>query len=604
MASSLTIYCLKELTDYFNFERLCNDLMSLEGYPSIEPLGGFSDKGRDAINVDSSEKITIFAYSVREDWRAKLSEDADKISRHGHDCNELVFITTSKFTASERDEAVASIKNDYSWNLELFGCERLRILLDVKHPRIKRLHPQIFPPEFLKAQENIQRSSEQRYLFISSVIEDRAFSDWLVRRLTAEGYLVWNERLNLLGGESFPDHIDDVIKNESIRMIALYSEASLQNPEVMRQRTLALNIGKERNVDFLIPINVDGIDFNRLDFVTRSLKFISFDANWASGLHQFLEKLESINVPKFLSDGKVHAVEMLFEEDVISQESDALYSNILQFVTIPPDILYFKPSQDIPKEVWTNLRHQWAYRRTGNLYLSFHAPPVEVANRFDIRQVGIVPWSTMAQVEGINSYNLVSELLRKSLIVKCHESGLQYCPETKMHYFPFGLFDGEKLFFTRPDNSRTYVKVAGQRKYYSGELYQYFLAPSFFIDQNLNDDFALTIGTRVRLADENGTVLPRRTAVSRRKHLCKNWWNREWFNRFIAICEFLSDAGEIKIGQEQNQIIVINSALSQVVVPIGIDEDAIDNLGYLRNEFLASISETPDDSSVDELDDE
>ena len=95
MAANPTIYCLEELTDYFEFERLCHDLMSLEGYSSLEPLGGFSDKGRDAIYVNRVGKTTIFAYSVREDWRAKLAEDADKIDKHGHDCNELVFCQLS-----------------------------------------------------------------------------------------------------------------------------------------------------------------------------------------------------------------------------------------------------------------------------------------------------------------------------------------------------------------------------------------------------------------------------------------------------------------------------------------------------------------------------
>ena len=96
MAANLTIYCLEEVTDYFQFERLCHDLMSLEGYTSIEPLGGSSDKGRDAIHVNKSNVTTIFAYSVREDWRAKLAEDAKKVDKHSHVCNEFVFITPLK----------------------------------------------------------------------------------------------------------------------------------------------------------------------------------------------------------------------------------------------------------------------------------------------------------------------------------------------------------------------------------------------------------------------------------------------------------------------------------------------------------------------------
>jgi len=114
MGASITIYCLEKITDYFEFERLCHDLMSLEGYSSIEPLGGFGDKGRDAVHVSKSDETAIFAYSVREDWRAKLAEDASSIHKHGHTCDQLVFITTASFTAGKRDEAVAFIYEERS----------------------------------------------------------------------------------------------------------------------------------------------------------------------------------------------------------------------------------------------------------------------------------------------------------------------------------------------------------------------------------------------------------------------------------------------------------------------------------------------------------
>ena len=66
MASKTTKYDLTEATDYLGFESLCHDLMSREGYKSIQPLGGTSDKGRDAIHFDKSTSIsTVFAYSVR-----------------------------------------------------------------------------------------------------------------------------------------------------------------------------------------------------------------------------------------------------------------------------------------------------------------------------------------------------------------------------------------------------------------------------------------------------------------------------------------------------------------------------------------------------------
>lgn len=58
MSADPTIYCIEKVTDYLQFERLRHDLMVLEGYGSFEPLGGFKDKGRDAIHVSQFEGTT------------------------------------------------------------------------------------------------------------------------------------------------------------------------------------------------------------------------------------------------------------------------------------------------------------------------------------------------------------------------------------------------------------------------------------------------------------------------------------------------------------------------------------------------------------------
>lgn len=149
MAADPIIYCLEQLTDYDQFERLCHDLMALSGYSNIEPLGGSKDKGRDAIHTDASDgTVTIFAYSVREDWQKKLTEDSDKVKKHGHACSRLVFLTTAAFTATERDKAIEHARTTYGWTLELYGLERLRTMLATTHRQSVAQHPQIFCPPF------------------------------------------------------------------------------------------------------------------------------------------------------------------------------------------------------------------------------------------------------------------------------------------------------------------------------------------------------------------------------------------------------------------------------------------------------------------------
>ena len=475
MAAHLTIYCLEEVTDYIEFERLCHHLMSLEGYNLIEPLGHFNDKGRDAIHVNASNETTIFAYSVREDWRAKLAEDAEKIAKHGHTCHQFIFVTTARFTAHQRDEAVAAIKEEFGWRLELFGVERLQILLDAKYQYIKESHPSIFPPDFLAVQNRIDDSIKRDHLFISSVDADGAFADWLTRKLTAEGYLVWCERFQLLGGETYPDDIDDAIKNQTFRFIGLYSRASLKNLEVTRQRSLALNIRSERDQDFLIPLNVDGIDQTQLDSVTRTLKFIPFQSNWAEGLKQLLEKLESIDCPRALPNGKRIAAEAFLKNDVRSEEKETLFSNCLKIQQIPKVIYRFKVPRQISKKRLDKLRFEWSYREVDPYtFLSFHKPPASASKEYGLIKKGGSLWIApkVEKIDGIWIPNLVSELIRKSLIVKCHQKGLKYCSETKLLYFSPGLVKNKRLNLIRPDDgSETHVFANSERKHGSGGKY-------------------------------------------------------------------------------------------------------------------------------------
>lgn len=153
MAADPIVYCLEHLTDYPQFERLCHELMALEGYPSIEPMGGYHDKGRDAIHVNrANNSVTIFCYSVRDDWFGKLKHDANVIHKHKHACDRLTYLSTYNFTAGERDKAVKFIKETYGWELELFGLERLRLLLSSKHSMLIGNHPQIFHPKFFETQ--------------------------------------------------------------------------------------------------------------------------------------------------------------------------------------------------------------------------------------------------------------------------------------------------------------------------------------------------------------------------------------------------------------------------------------------------------------------
>ena len=607
MPANLTKYCLSELTDYADFETLCHDLMALEGYPTIEPLGGFKDKGRDAVHIDAANNVTIFAYSVREDWRAKLAEDSAKIKKHGHQCEKLVFLTTAEFTAGERDEAIETINKEYGWTLKLFGLEWLRLQLDTKYPHIKRQHPAIFPPEFIQIQNQQILNKDKQYLFFSYSSADRIFAEWLARKLTVEGYSVWCESLKSLNGNPYPNEVNKAIRTEAFRFIAIYSTNSLKDVEVMSQRALAFSIGEERNIEFLVPLQVDFFDVSQLDRTTRNLDFIPFHENWATGLRCLFETLFSANCPKPLINGKGLATEYFFERDVLTEQSETLYSNCFAVKKIPDVIYRFKIDKNFPDEESQNFL--WAYRKVNDEFvLSFCHPPKEIVDRYKITEIGGDCWqdiTTISWKEGreerrIFTGNLVSELIRKSLIVKCHEKGMLFSPETMLHYFPHSLLERNRLGFFLPDGTKNLpLAVVGERKYYipnKSEYYRYHLAPTFFVKKELFSEFVVLFRTKIHLTDLANNALEGRKRNSRRKDLCKDWFNDDWFKRMLMIAQFLSDGNSIVIGHLPKEQIILDTFPIPFAASGGIDENKLDKKSYERDEILLNWHEDDEES--------
>ena len=65
------------------------------------------------------------------------------------------------------------------------------------------------PSETSYQPSKVLRPPEREHLFISYAWEDGALAEWLTLKLTAEGYRVWCDRFKILGGERWPEDIDD-----------------------------------------------------------------------------------------------------------------------------------------------------------------------------------------------------------------------------------------------------------------------------------------------------------------------------------------------------------------------------------------------------------
>jgi len=66
----------------------------------------------------------------------------------------------------------------------------------------------------------VQPHAQRLHLFISYAAYNATFAMWLARKLAAEGYLIWCDRLKLLGGQEWPREINNAITDQSFLMLA------------------------------------------------------------------------------------------------------------------------------------------------------------------------------------------------------------------------------------------------------------------------------------------------------------------------------------------------------------------------------------------------
>lgn len=417
----------------------------------------------------------------------------------------------------------------------------------------------------------------QDHIFISYATEQAALADWLARRLAALGYAVWYDRLKLLGGEPWPQDIDEAIKSRTFRMLALLSHASLKKPNPTGERTTAQQIARERNIpDFLIPLNVEGLRPTDITWNLSHVNYIGFTDSWAQGLSDVVKKLESIAAPKVLADGQNLAASTLAYSDYLRDEPESLCTNCFPVLQVPEVVSRFAVGIDMGDGI-AAVQRRWPFRRISpDRVLAFAPPPRDIQDQFRITPAGGACWRCMPSVDGIPSRDLVVSLIHIAIESHLAHKGLVFSEDRRQWYVPSGILTGDWLRFERPDGTSGRVLAVGERTFRSGsnrEPYRYHLSPSFSVLRGSEEPFVLVLRNRVFLSDTHGAALEGRKVISRRKHLCKNWWNDDWLARTLGIGQFLAtDQGHIRIGSTPDNQIVVGSIPLTMEVPVRLDE--------------------------------
>jgi len=414
-------------------------------------------------------------------------------------------------------------------------------------------------------------------LFISHATpEDNDFAIWLASRLEMLGYKIWIDKNYLLGGEKIWPTIQNVIKDNAIKILLVYSENICKNNTLKdgidKELSYAESIATQKNInDFIIPLNIDNFQYNAFIGANR-LKHIPFDINWAEGLDQLKNKLEKDGVPK-TRDISSSSFSEWYENEYISNcsiidKSELFYTSWWKIIEMPQMFYIYQFDNLEQAKVIRDVNTDTPISLQANVLSSFDDKlifHVEKDNeQFDILPKATYSFSINDVLNGFKSdyfpehrdvVNYYKRLLSFIMFQFFKKKGLwrtELSNRKLAFYLP--LYNNlEPIRFHYPFSK---TDKAPKRKYICGKFetigkwhfavsLQTFLFP--FIGFSLKSHLVFT-------EDGFKIISDTKKAHSYRRRKGKRFFNEEWRDMLLAFLQRLKDKnGEIKIQVSSNK---------------------------------------------------
>jgi hypothetical protein len=396
----------------------------------------------------------------------------------------------------------------------------------------------------------------RRIVFLSHANpEDNVFALWLGARLTAAGYHVWSDLLQLVGGERFWKDINEAIRQHTAVFLPILSNASIDPAKegVHNEIAIATAVRRDLRLDnFIVPLRLERIP--ELPPQLIQLNYIDFTTNWADGLAQLLERLEKSALPKQRSPEiaamQIWAARHASLSGSIIHEAETLQSNWFPIRNLPSHInLYNTP---IAKDLWERTIKSLSIPCRAYLRLMISFAPLDTVQAATGPDIPVtleyrIPTEDFLSgaphdgppIAARDARNIVTDLLRRGWESFANSRGLRHHPMAgaECWYVPPGLLEKDKAKFRDITGKAKWRAMGGVR---GKKRIRWFYGVS--IRPALAEPFRLVARSHVVFC-EDGTslVADGKRALRLRKWLCKSWWNDDFRDRLIGLIAVLSN---------------------------------------------------------------
>ncbi len=414
----------------------------------------------------------------------------------------------------------------------------------------------------------MQSETRRDLLFVSHANpEDNTFAGWLALQLAREGYPVWCDLTELLGGEDFWRNIEPTIEERAVKFLYVLSRVSNHKEGTLQELAVAKGTARKHNlIDFVIPLQIDGLPHDETNIEIRRLISISFNKGWATGFDQLLKKLEQDKIAKSAAFGpsavRTWWRSMFGNEATVQQKPESCISNIFPILSIPEKVRIHSVTATQEPEFAPEFPYPAIIR--GDSLLSF-AKAEELADSLGDRRIwhsrDESPSHVMSSKAGRDDIYI---LLRLAWEMALQKKGLEFYDLSagRCFYFKLGQLQADRFAFSRPDGSPGYRSLVGYstiRKWPSGEASKRYWHFGVRATPVIEGRLAYAIKSHVVFSTDGRNILmtPRRLASARRTQ-CKDWWNDDWRDRLLASMAWLRDGrDELRLPVSGDDFVVV-----------------------------------------------
>lgn len=410
-------------------------------------------------------------------------------------------------------------------------------------------------------------------IFVSHASEDFEFTQWIVLQLAKEGYGVWCDLTKLLGGENWPKEINDALQTRTQKFLFVLSKTSNKKEDPLNELEVARKISKREELNnFIVPLKLDEIGFDELDFRLQNIQAISFQNNWARGSANLLEILgrdKTLKHPSF-SPSSVSSWwrKYVLEKHEVHNKTETLTSNRFQIILPLPERVYAHNVATDPNIIQSTTIPMVPYKS----YLISFANADHILNEFTDELPTILKSHELKfsdLLDGVSKIvdkprdgkYLITRLLNLTfkIFMKTRELKEYKLSKSDCYYFDQAVLPDGKILHTKDGELNSMIRLWGKAH---DETWHWAIQAQVASSPNWH----YSIRPHILVSGPKGT----RSAP---KQVYKSWHNGIWRNRMRAtVLHLCKDTSQmiIPVGGDQQLCILSDSEI--FLSPVSYDE--------------------------------